>query len=141
MAKRRWQRVLAMLVLATVPPGCGRLGGGGGVDAERPMLLTFEDMPAPGAFATEGPAVRDAEGGADGLWATVAGLPRPERARITNPETGETVVVALFRGRAGEPIRVSNEAAGALGIGGEPVRVDVTALRSRPSIGTTEGRF
>jgi hypothetical protein len=118
---------------------CARPGGA--PDADRPLRLRFEDAAAPAAFSREGPAVRDRAAGANGLWAVVAGLPRPERARIVNLATGDEAVVALFAGPAGQPIRLSNAAADALGIGGGAVPVRVTALRSRPSIDTTAGRF
>ena len=109
-------------------------------DAERPFRLRFEDAPAPAAFGLEAAAVRDRAGGAEGLWAVVPGLPRPERATLVNLETGDETEVALFAGGAG-PIRVSNEAADAVGIGADPVPVRVTALRRRPSLDTTMGRF
>ena len=61
--------------------------------------------------------MRDRADGAAGLWAVVPGLTRPERARIVNLDTGDETVVALFAGRPG-PVRLSNEAADALGIDG-----------------------
>ena len=75
--------------------------------------------------------MRDAPDGAEGLWAAVAGLPRPERARIVNVDTGAEVVVALFAARrgSGAEIRLSNQAADALGIGDRPTPVHITALR------------
>jgi hypothetical protein len=118
---------------------CARTGGA--PDPDRPLRISFEDAAAPAAFSREGPAVRDRDGGAEGLWAVVGGLPRPERARVVNLETGDEAVVALFAGPAGQPIRLSNAAADALGIGGRAVPVRVTALRSRPAIDTTGGRF
>ena len=69
------------------------------------------------------------------------GRPRPERAELVNLETGDSVVVALFAGRRGAPVRLSNAAAEAIGVGAAPVRVRVTALRSRPTLDTTLGRF
>jgi hypothetical protein len=136
---RRSRSVGAALVVVATLAGCARQGGGA-PDAERPFRLSFEDRPAPVAFSLEAPAVRDRPGGAGGLWAVVPGLPRPERARVVNLATGAEAVVALF---AGGPagIRLSNRAADALGIAAEPVPVRVTALRSRPSIATTGGRF
>ena len=119
--------------------GCARQGGP--ADAERPLRLSFEDQPAPAAFSLEAPAVRDRPGGAGGLWAVVPGLSRPERARAVNLATGAEAVVALFAGGAAGRIRLSNAAADALGIAAQPVAVRVTALRSRPSIATTRGRF
>lgn len=101
------------------------------------MRIQFEDKAEPGVFETSGSAVRDKEGGAGGMWAAVPNLPRPERAEIaiagSGRHHGKTAVVALFR-TGGSVIRVSNEAADALGIGGEPVDVRITALRSVPEI-------
>jgi hypothetical protein len=119
--------------------GCARPGDGP-LDPDRPFQLRFEDAAAPAVFSLEAPAVRDREGGTDGLWAVVPGLPRPERALLVNPATGAEVVVALFAGRDG-PVRVSNAAADALGIGDSPLPVQVTALRRRPALDTTRGRF
>jgi hypothetical protein len=130
---------MGALVLVATLAGCGRPDADA-PDPDRPFRLRFEDAPAPDAFSLEAPAVRDRAGGAEGLWAIVPGLPRPERARLVNPATGAEAVVSLFAGGAG-PIRVSNAAADALGIGADPVPVRVTALRSRPALDTTGSRF
>ena len=100
---------------------------------EEGVRIRFEDRAAPSAFAWSGPALRDARGGAAGLWAAVPGLPRPERAEVVNLDTGAKVTVALFRS-SGAAIRISNAAADALGIGAAAVRVRVTAVRSVPEI-------
>lgn len=99
------------------------------------MRLSFEDMLAPAIFDWTGPVVADPEG-AGGLWAVVPGLARPERARIALVEGGASVNVALFRGAAGRggAVRISAEAAAALGIGEAPARARVTALRREPRI-------
>jgi hypothetical protein len=72
----------------------------------------------------------------------VAGLPRPERATVENLETGAETSVALFAG-GGNPadIRLSAEAADALGIGDRPVRVRVTALRREPQLAVPDDGF
>jgi hypothetical protein len=132
MVQRRHGRRIGALALTALLSACGPLGPAG----EEDMRLTFEDRPEPAAFDRGGLAVRDAPDGAEGLWAAVAGLPRPERARIVNVDTGDEVVVALFAaGRgSGVDIRLSNEAADALGIADRPTPVHVTALRRRPAI-------
>jgi hypothetical protein len=135
----RWRNRLGGLAAAALVAGCAGPEARA-PDADRPFRLRFEEAAAPGAFSLEASAVRDRDGGAAGLWAVVPGLPRPERALIVNLETGAETVVALFAGGAG-PVRVSNEAADALGIGAGPAPVGVTALRSRPSIDTTRGRY
>ena len=136
---RRWQGRGAAIVLVAALAGCAGPGDAP-PEAGRPFGLRFDDRPVPAAFVFEGPAVRDRAGGADGLWAVVPRLPRPERARIVNLRTGDDSVVALFAGPAG-PVRLSNAAADAIGIAEKPVPVQVTALRSRPALDTTSGRF
>lgn len=120
--------VTALLLAVPVLSGCGSRE-----EEETGMRLRFEDQAEPGVFQREGRAVRDDPDGADGLWAAVPGLPRPERAEIVNLDTGDKATVALFRG-PGDGIRLSNAAADALGIAAAPVPVRVTALRSVPEI-------
>jgi hypothetical protein len=133
--RRRGSRVLALLAVLAA---CGRPDGAG----EGALRLSFEDRAEPAAFAREGPAVRDGPQGSAGLWAAVRGLPRPERALVENPANGAEVVVALFAaGGAGPDIRLSNEAAEALGIADGAAVVRITALRRAPQIDTTKGRF
>jgi len=110
-------------------------------DPDRPFRLVIEDIPAASVFSREGSAVRDRPDGAAGSWAVIRGLPRPERAEVVNLESGAVVVVALFSSRSGPDIRLSNEAADALGIDDTPIRVRVTALRSQPVLDTTRSRF
>lgn len=129
---------LSLLLLALLA-ACA--GDGAPPPGEGEVRLRFEDRAEPAAFSRAGPAVRDSEGGAAGLWVAVRGLPRPERALVENEATGKSVVAALFAApRAGPDIRLSNAAADALGIttGGA---VRITALRSEPRIDTTESRF
>ncbi len=109
----------------TRPPAAGAAG----------LQLRFEDALAPGVFERTGLAVAEPPDGAAGLWAVVPGLPRPERARIENLGTGATTDVALFAGRGPRgAIRVSAEAAAALGLGATAATVRVTALRREPRI-------
>jgi len=131
------------LALAAALVACGRLGGGEEAAPRGALQIRFEDKPDPEAFALVGQAVRDAPKGADGLWAAVAGLPRPERALAVNTGNGRKVVVALFAAPKGaaDRIRLSNAAADALGIGDAPVEVKLTALRREAKIRTTRGRF
>jgi hypothetical protein len=109
------------------------LAGCAAQDAEEGMRLRFEDRAEPAAFERTGNALRDDPDGPAGLWAAVPGLPRPERAEIVNLDTDDAAVVALFRA-SGSTIRVSNEAADALGLSDRPTPVRVTALRSVPEI-------
>ena len=135
---RQWRFRRGAIVLTALLAACGDRGAA--PDPDKPMHLRFEDAADPAAFSLEAPAVRGGAEGAAGLWAAVPGLNRPERARLVNPATGAAVVVALFARRDG-PIRLSAEAADALGIGDRPATVRVTALRSRPELDTTTGRF
>jgi hypothetical protein len=110
--------------------GAGRSGGSGD---EATLRIEMVQAEAPSVFAREGVGRREPEGSAAGLWASVAGLPRAERGRLRNLATGAEVIVALFvapRGTDPQLIRVSTEAAEALGIGaGESAPVAVVALR------------
>ena len=121
---------LAIVLLATGPivAACG-----GRPPGDEGLRIRFEDLAEPGVFERTGSAVRDDPEGAGGLWAAVPGLPRPERAEIVNLDTGDETTVALFRGTT-EVIRISNEAADALGIASAPAPVRITALRSVPEI-------
>lgn len=133
-----------MLLVLLALAGCGRQVDGP-PDPEKPLQLRIEDVAAPSVFQREGVAVLDKPKGAAGLWATVRGLPRPERAEVVNLATGATVDVALFTTRSGPDIRLSHEAAAALGISDDTTRVRVTVLRSKPVIDnnkrTTKSRF
>ena len=121
---------LALLGGCAAGPG-GRAAPGGGADGD--FALGFTDTPAPGIYERELAGRRDRPGGTQGLWATVPGLPRVERAEIANLATGATVEVALFPGRVpAGTARISNAAAELLGLGAEPVRVRVTVLRREP---------
>jgi hypothetical protein len=129
------------LALAVALVGCAR-----SEDAGAPrggLQIRFEDRPEPGVFTLEAPAARDAPKGADGLWAAVAGLPRPERALVVNSRNGRKVVVALFAApkSAATPIELSNEAADALGMSDAPEVVKITALRRETKIAPAKGRF
>ena len=140
---RRWRGSIGGLALLALLAACGRIGDASDAAADQPVRLRFEDRPEPDVFSREGPAARDGAKGSAGLWASVVGLKRPERGLVENTATGAEVVVALFAAREGaEPaIRLSNEAADAIGIGDAPAPVRITALRREPQIDTTKGRF
>lgn len=128
---------VAALVLACGLAACGQPGARGPDPGPGSLALSFEDAPEPGVFLIEAPARRDRPDGAAGLWAAVRGLARPERAEAVNLATGARVTVALYRaGGSGPAIRLSNEAADALGVEEAPVNVRITALRRRPVIAT-----
>lgn len=132
---------VAAFAMVAALPACGRFASDSdsrpaGVNGDV-LALSFEDAPEPGVFVLQADAVRDEAEGAGGLWAAVEDLDRPERAEAVNLETGKAVVVALYRAsRPGGPIRLSNEAADALGVGEGPVNVRITALRRKPVVAT-----
>jgi len=104
-------------------------------DAPLEVAIAFEDRAVPAAFDRRGVG-RRTDGG-DGLWAVVAGLPRPERGRVRNLDTGEEAVVSLFRAPAGRnpaDVALSPAAAELLGIGDTPAPVRVTAVRREPRL-------
>lgn len=110
-----------------------RQGARRGSAAAGAFTLQFGDALAPSVYQRDLIGRRDRPSGTQGLWATVPDLRRAERAEVVNLATGTSVKVALFRGRvrAGEA-RISNAAAALLGIGADPARVRITALRREP---------
>lgn len=104
-------------------------GGPARPPAPETFGVAFEDAEAPAVFSREMLGRRDRAKGAQGLWAAVPGLRRPERAEIENLETGASVTVALYSGGAAGEARISTAAAEVLGIGAEPRRVRITAVR------------
>ena len=141
---RRWRGSIGGLALVAVLAACGRTEGTPTATAGTGRFASASRIgPSPDVFSREGPAIRDGPKGSAGLWAAVVGLTRPERGLVENTDTGAKVVVALFAAREGaEPaIRLSNEAADAIGIGDAPAAVRITALRREPQIDTTKGRF
>lgn len=127
----RWQATWAFLLLVAACAPAEEAADGGSSS----VAFTFEDRAVPAAFDRTGVARRVAEGA--GLWAVVAGLPRPERGRVRNLETGAETVVSLFRAPSNvDPsvVALSPAAAELLGIGGAPVAVRVTAVRREPRL-------
>lgn len=98
--------------------------------------LAFEDQLRPDIVSLSGNGLRDPDTTAPaGLWGVVSGLNRGERALVANAANGQSVTVSLFRGTTGSPeaiIRLSPDAADALGILDDPVPVQVTAVRREP---------
>lgn len=137
-AAGRMACALAGPLLALLLSGCAE--GGATTGAQRSgaaapdtIALSFQEVETPSVYARELLGRRDRPSGAQGLWAAVGGLRRAETGRVVNIETGATTTVALFPGRvpAGEA-RLSNAAAVLIGIGSEPTRVRITAIRREP---------
>lgn len=122
-------KVGAALILAAC--AAGRPPDGPGPDT---FGVTFDDADAPAAFSREMLGRRDRPKGAQGLWATVPGLRRPERAEIENLANGAKVTVALYSGGTAGEARLSNAAAELLGIDATPERVRITAVRREPRL-------
>ncbi len=136
---RRDGIIAAALAIALVMSGCARGGGAardGAPPAEGALQLSYATVPAPQAFSRDGAAVADDPEGAAGLWAIVPGLPRPERGLVVNVATGVGSEAALLGGRGGPggAFRLSGALALAIGVGDQPARVRVTALRREPRI-------
>lgn len=98
--------------------------------------VTFEDHPRPDILSRTGNAIRDRDPEAiPGLWGVVPGLPRAETALVENTHTGASIALPLFSGSTGSrtiAIRLSPQAADALGILEAPAPVRITALRREP---------
>lgn len=101
------------------------------------LQVGFEDSLRPDVLLREGEVRRVADREASGFWAIVPDLERPERALVQRADSEAVIVVALFNGTGG--MRLSPAAADALGIGDEPARVRITALRSEARILAAEG--
>ena len=143
MARLGRGRSIGGLALLAMLAACGGSDAPPPDPGDEPVRLSFEDRPEPDVFRLEGPGTRDGPEGTAGLWTAVVGLKHPERGLVVNTRNHRKVVTALFTARAGtDPaIRLSNEAADALGIGDDPSPVSITALRREPRLDTTKGRF
>lgn len=115
--------LIALAGCTASPSGdAGAAAGRAGVE------IAFVDVLAPSILAIETEVAIAGPDEAGGLWAAVPGLSRPERGRLRNPQSGRSVVVALFRG--GKP-RISRAAAEALGLEERAsARVEIVAVRS-----------
>lgn len=123
------------LALAIACAGCALVQAPERDGVPGAIAISFETQASPQAFFVEGPAVSDGPDGVPGYWAAVPRLPRPERAKIVNLDTGASVEAALFAGgRAGAPIRLSGAVAETLRIGADPAPVRITALRREPRL-------
>lgn len=100
------------------------------------LVLEERDRVSPDVFNLRDMALWDGRPSFGGVWVAVASNVLPERVRITNTVNGKTSVGALFKREEenpGPPIRLSSDAAAALGvIPGEPTLLEVTAIRREP---------
>ncbi len=97
--------------------------------------LVERDVEMPDVFSATEAGLWDGRPSLGGVWVAHPDATDPERVRITNPSTGETVVGALFRRERENPgpkLQVSSEAAEALGLlAGQPAELTVVALRTQ----------
>lgn len=112
-----------------------------GQDAEETdglhLEVDFADRLRPDIFERSGGALRDADTTTPGLWGVVPGLARSERAEVRNTATDAAVTVFLYGGTTGGgdiAIRLSPQAADALGLLDAPVPVTITAVRREPEL-------
>lgn len=101
--------------------------------AEGGLKIEERDVEKPEIFTLRQMALWDGKPSFGGVWAALPDEVQPERVSITNMETGQSVMGSLFKREEqtpGPPIRVSSDAANALGIPpGQPTSVTVTVVR------------
>jgi hypothetical protein len=132
MAPRKQSLVALALAVMLVLAGCGLRQ----TEPEGAVQFALEDQLEPEVFQREGNARRDSDTAPGGMWGVVSGLARPERAVVRNLENDSEVSVALYSGSpgGGTVIRLSPQAADALGVLDATVPVRVTALRREPRL-------
>ena len=101
--------------------------------AQTSTRLVERDVEAPQVFQASDKALWDGRPSLGGVWVASPAAVDPERVIIRNPANGKFVIGALFRRERMNPgptLQISSDAAAALGIlAGQPVEVNVTALR------------
>ncbi|WP_092695539.1 SPOR domain-containing protein [Tranquillimonas rosea] len=118
--------------------GGGKSEGGGSADeVTRSTRLVERDVEAPDAFQVTEPALWDGRPSLGGVWVAHPDVTDPERVIIRNETNDQFVIGALFkreRETPGPRLQLSSDAAEALGVlAGQPVQVNVTALRREES--------
>ncbi|MGB1209490.1 MAG: SPOR domain-containing protein [Paracoccaceae bacterium] len=103
-------------------------------------LSPTEDVAAPAIFDAEDTGQWDGRPSLGGVWVTHPAAKSPERVFIKNMSNGRQTVGALYTGESSDnpPVRVSSEAAQALGMRAQAAAVlRITALRRPGDIGKT----
>ncbi|MFU8862396.1 MAG: SPOR domain-containing protein [Rhodobacterales bacterium] len=118
-----------------------------GAVSNRSVRLVERDVEAPGVFQVTEAGLWDGRPSLGGVWVAHPDVKEPERVIIRNTVNGNFVIGALFRREVDTPgprVQVSSDAAATLGmLAGQPVQVNVTALRreevSDPAAAETDG--
>lgn len=99
----------------------------------RSVKLVERDVEAPNVFQVTENGLWDGRPSLGGVWVAHPDVKDPERVIIRNEKNGKFVIGALFRRERENPgprLQVSSDAAATLGmLAGQPVRLNVTALR------------
>lgn len=103
------------------------------VTEARSVKLVERDVESPDVFQVTEAGLWDGRPSLGGVWVAHPDVVEPERVIIRNTTNGKFVIGALFRRERENPgprLQVSSDAAAALGaLAGQPVRLNVTALR------------
>ncbi|WP_375572866.1 SPOR domain-containing protein [Seohaeicola saemankumensis] len=118
---------------------------GGDASANRSVRLVERDVEAPEVFQVTEAGLWDGRPSLGGVWVAHPDVTEPERVIIRNTANGNFVIGALFRREVNTPgprVQVSSDAAATLAmLAGQPVQLNVTALRREevPTEGAEEG--
>lgn len=130
----------AALALAGCEEGANPFGSAGkgvegsAVEQSSSTKLVVHDVEAPEVFQVAEAGLWDGRPSLGGVWVAHPTAVDPMRVIIRNEVNGKFVIGALFRRERENPgprLQVSSDAADALGmLAGQPVKINVTALRS-----------
>lgn len=102
-------------------------------NAPNQTLQEERDIERPDIFSVNDSGIWDGRPSLGGVWVAHPDATDPERVLISNTESGQSIIGALFRRERENPgplLQVSSDAAEALGIlPGAPTRLSVVALR------------
>ena len=118
---------------------------GSETSANRSVRLVERDVEAPEVFQVTEAGLWDGRPSLGGVWVAHPDVTEPERVIIRNAANGNFVIGALFRREVNTPgprVQVSSDAAATLAmLAGQPVQLNVTALRREevPTAGSEEG--
>lgn len=134
-------KTLAGVVAFSLLAGCEDFQGfnlGGNADADAPVetsstTVVERDVEAPEVFYVSEAGLWDGRPSLGGVWVAHPDVTEPERVIIKNKANGKFVIGALFRRERAIPgprVQLSSDAAAAISVlAGQPVEIEVTALR------------